>query len=197
MTTAAVRALVPIADGSEDIESSCIIDVFRRAKWDVCVAAVAREGRTQVKLARGMNVIADAHISDCVGKDYDVVALPGGMPGAEHLRDSPELLALMKEQREKGRFIAAVCASPAVVLAHHGFLDASTAATCHANFVDRLPNKEKVESRVVVDSERKIITSRGPGTSLEFALQCVAAVESKEAAEAVAKPMHMAPFELQ
>jgi 4-methyl-5(b-hydroxyethyl)-thiazole monophosphate biosynthesis len=147
-----------------------------------------------------MKVTADATIDTASaaagGTAFDIIALPGGMPGAEHLRDSATLTRLLHEQHAAGRWIAAVCASPAIVLASHGLLSPDTACTSHANFVDKLPSQASVDQRVVVDAAKKIITSRGPGTSLEFALQCVACVAGKEPAEAVAKPMHMHAIEL-
>lgn len=122
---------------------------------------------------------------------YDAIALPGGMPGAEHLRDSAPLTALLKAQRAAGRVIGAVCASPAVVLVAHGLLTAADAATCHPNFTSRLPNPTAAARRVVVDAGGTLVTSRGPGTSLEFALQLVATLDGAAAAAEVAAPMVM------
>ena len=84
--------LVPIADGCEEIEAACIIDVLRRADADVTVASV---GNLQVTASRGMKLVADKLISECVNDSYDLIALPGGMPGAERLRDSKELTELL------------------------------------------------------------------------------------------------------
>jgi protein deglycase len=82
----AKRVLVPIADGSEEIEAVCIIDTLRRAGAEVTVASV---DKLQVTASRGVKLVADARIAECTGQTYDCIALPGGMPGAEHLRDSP------------------------------------------------------------------------------------------------------------
>ena len=121
------------------------------------------------------------------GTAFDLIALPGGMPGAEHLRDCAALTHLLKAQAAAGRYIAAVCAAPVVVLVAHGLLTPAVSATCHPSFRDRLPNATAADARVVVDGT--FITSRGPGTSLEFALQCVASLAGKAAAEEVAAPM--------
>lgn len=193
---ATIRALVPVANGSEDIESAAIIDVLRRAKFEVTVAAVGGSGDAckSVTLARGMRLDADATIFDAAlaGSAWDLVALPGGMPGAEHLRYSAEVVGVLQEQKRHGRWLAAMCASPAVVLVPHKLVDESTLATAHANFSDRLPNQgPHIAKRVVVDAAQKLITSRGPGTAIEWALQCVACVAGREAALAVAAPMHM------
>src|SRR4030042_1274503 len=104
------RVLVPIADGTEEIEAVCIIDTLRRAGAEVTVASV---DQLQVTASRRVQLVADARIADCTSQTYDCIALPGGMPGAEHLRDSAELIGLLRKQKQAGRFYAAICASPA------------------------------------------------------------------------------------
>ena len=99
----AKKVLVPIADGSEEIEAVCIIDTLRRAGAEVTVASV---DKLQVTASRGVKLVADARIADCASQTYDCIALPGGMPGAEHLRDSAELIEML-EEAEAGR--PAVC----------------------------------------------------------------------------------------
>ena len=91
----AKKVLVPIADGSEEIEAVCIIDTLRRGGAELTVASV---GKLQVTASRGVKIVADARIGDCVSQTYDCIALPGGMPGAEHLRDSVALIDLLKKQ---------------------------------------------------------------------------------------------------
>ncbi|CAE7529972.1 DJ1C [Symbiodinium natans] len=113
--------------GIGEIETACITDVLTRAGADVTVASVS--GALQVRMSRGLKVVADKSIEECADQQWDVIALPGGMPGAEHLRDSQILVDLLKVQKESGRLTAAVCASPAVVFAHHGLVDNS--ATCY------------------------------------------------------------------
>ena len=186
----AKRVLVPVANGSEDIESVTLIDIFRRAALNVDVASVGPDSNNTVKLARGCLLTADTNI-ESIPPDavYDLIACPGGMPGAERLRDCARLTALLKAQASSGRHVAAVCAAPAVVLASHGILDGATKATCHGNFVSKLPNSSHADSRVVVDAN--IITSRGPGSTMEFALQCVAALLGREKALEVAAPLHL------
>ncbi len=175
--------LVPIADGVEEIETVSVIDVLRRAGAEVTVAATGDD--LQVKASRGVNLVADQHIRDCANRTYDLIAIPGGMPGAENLRDSPELTSLLKKQKEEQRYHAAICAAPAVVFQSHGLI--SGKATCHPNFTEQLSNQEEVNSRVVVDG--MCITSRGPGTALEFALKLVEILYDQEKMEEVAAPM--------
>ncbi|MCP4665846.1 MAG: DJ-1 family protein, partial [Deltaproteobacteria bacterium] len=113
------KVLVPIAEGTEEIEAVCIIDVLRRAGAEVIVASV--DG-LQVTASRGVKLVADKLISQCVDEVYNLVALPGGIPGAEHLRDSEDLTGILNRQYKAGRLYGAICASPAVVLQHHGLL---------------------------------------------------------------------------
>ncbi len=176
------KVLVPVADGSEEIEAVCIIDVLRRAGAEVTVASV---GELQITASRGVKLVADTCITDCTDKTYDCIALPGGMPGAEHLRDSKELITLLRHQTDGGRLFAAICAAPVVVLQHHGLLGGRR-ATSHPGFSDAL-EKEEVGSRVVVDGN--CVTSRGPGTAIEFALTLVEILFGKEKADEVSAPM--------
>jgi 4-methyl-5(b-hydroxyethyl)-thiazole monophosphate biosynthesis len=178
------NVLVPVADGTEELEAVAIIDVLRRAGATVTVASVT--GARQITASRGVVILADALIETCVEKAYDLVVLPGGIPGAEHLRDSVELIDILKHQREKERLYGAICASPAVVLEYHGLL-AGRQATCHPGFVDQLTTTDRIDDRVVMDGN--CLTSRGPGTAVEFALALVERLYGKNKREDVAAPM--------
>lgn len=176
------KVLVPIANGTEEIEASVMIDVLRRAKADVTVASVTG---LQITASRGMKITADVPIKDCKGKTYDLIALPGGMPGAEHLRDCTLLIDMLKQQKAAGRLYAAICATPAVALAPHGLLD-DKKATGYPSTQGNLPNPVK-DRRVVVDGN--CITSQGPGTALEFAIELVRQLFGDQTAKQVAEPM--------
>ncbi len=176
--------LVPVADGTEELEAVAIIDVLRRAGATVTVASVT--GARRITASRGVVILADALIGTCTEKDYDLVVLPGGIPGAEHLRDSADLICILKRQREKERLYGAICASPAVVLEHHGLL-AGHQATCHPGFADQLTTRDRINDRVVMDGN--CLTSRGPGTAVEFALALVERLYGKDKREEVAAPM--------
>ncbi len=182
--TQSPTALIPIADGSEDIESVTIIDVLRRAGVSVTVASVAPEGRLQITAARGTRIVADTHLDQCVQQPFDLIALPGGMPGATHLRDCAALIQKLREQKQSGKWYAAICASPAVVFAAHD-LEADVAATAYPSFTAQLHHFR--DERTVVD--RNCITSQGPGTALEFALTLVEVLLGKEKREQVGAPM--------
>jgi 4-methyl-5(b-hydroxyethyl)-thiazole monophosphate biosynthesis len=178
------KVLVPVADGTEDIEAVCIIDTLRRAGYEVTVASV--EDRLQVTCSRKTSIVADAHIDDCAGREYELIACPGGMPGALHLRDSKPLTRLLKNQAKQGKLYAAICAAPVVVLQHHGLLDGKK-ATCFPEFAPELINPEYVDSRVVIDGN--CITSRGAGTAIEFALAIISVMSGERKAVEIGKRM--------
>jgi 4-methyl-5(b-hydroxyethyl)-thiazole monophosphate biosynthesis len=177
------KVLIPIADGTEELEAVTLVDVLRRAEMDVTVASV---GALQVTASRGVNIVADCIIDDCLDETYDMIVLPGGIPGAENLRDSKALEQLLRKQHEAHRMIGAICASPAVVLATHGLVS-NTKATCYPSFMEKLTGARKVDSPVVTD--KTLVTSQGPGTALAFSLKIVGLLLGKESAEGVAKAM--------
>jgi 4-methyl-5(b-hydroxyethyl)-thiazole monophosphate biosynthesis len=181
------QALVPIADGSEEIEAVTIIDVLRRAGVEVTVASVGVGKTKQITAARGTNIVADSFIADCADKAWDLIAIPGGTEGADHLAASEILDQLLRSQAQQGKFYAAICAAPAVVLGSKGLL-ADKTATSHPRFYQSLIAKEvDTESRVVVDGN--CITSQGPGTAIDFALELVEQICGIVKREEVASPL--------
>jgi 4-methyl-5(b-hydroxyethyl)-thiazole monophosphate biosynthesis len=183
------RVLVPIADGTEEMEAVVIIDVLRRAGAEVTVASV---GALQVTASRGVKLVADTTIEACREKVFDLIVLPGGIPGAEHLRDSSVLTDLLTRQRARDRWYGAICAAPAVVLAHHGLLGPEQ-ATCHPAFVDQLPDASRADRPVVVAG--RCVTSQGAGTALAFALRLVELLFDRATADGVATGMVAFPRE--
>eukprot|EP00727_Mastigamoeba_balamuthi_P003626 m51a1_g13260 putative dj-1 family protein (187) ;mRNA; f:1587-2398 len=167
-----------------------VVDVLRRAKASVVVASV--EATRQITLARGVVVVADRLVAEAAGDAWDLVVVPGGMPGATTLRDSEALRGILQRQKEQGRPYAAICAAPAVVLATHGLLEGRR-CTAYPAFQDKLRGGVAVEERVVVDkaggSASTVVTSRGPGTALEFAVELVRLLYGDQAAADVARPM--------
>ncbi len=180
----AKTALIPIADGTEELEAVAIIDTLRRGGVQVTVASVMPT--LQVTASRQVKLVADKLITDCVNDTYDLIALPGGIPGAEHLRDSAQLIAMLKHQKESSRLYGAICASPAVALSPHGLLD-GVKATCYPGYEKEFTNAEAVNARVVVDGT--CITSQGPGTAIEYALKLLEVLFDAAKAEKVGKPM--------
>jgi 4-methyl-5(b-hydroxyethyl)-thiazole monophosphate biosynthesis len=181
------RVLIPIADGTEEMEAVITIDVLRRAKIEVCAASVM-PGRKEITASRGVHLVADALLEECAGQDWDMIVLPGGMPGATHLHDSATLLTLLKDQIARQRWVAAICASPAVVLGRHGLIPHAT-ATCFPAYLQELSGQTEAVSQESVVVDGKLITSQGPGTAVAFALRLVEVLSGKPAAAEVAKEM--------
>ncbi len=175
--------LVPIANGIEELEAVTIIDVLRRAGARVTVASV---GSLQIMASRGVKLTADCSIDACEDKTFDLIALPGGLPGAEHLRDCAPLIEMLKSQKQTGRLYAAICAAPAVALAPHGLLDGKK-ATCYPSIADQLPDPAQASQRVAVDGN--CITSQGPGTALDFAIELARQLFDDSRADQVAEAM--------
>lgn len=176
------RVLVPIAEDSEEIETTCITDVMARFGADVVVASVKADGDLVCKMSRGIKIMADVTIEEASKEEWDLIALPGGVPGADHLRDCATLVELLKKQQDKKKLYGAMCASPAVVLASHGLVDAG--ATCYPAPPFRSVMKDASDDKVVVQDN--VVTSQGPGTSLLFALSLGEQLYGKEAADEIA-----------
>lgn len=174
-------ALVPLADGFEEIEAITVIDVLRRAGVEVVVAG---QNKGNVKGSRGIVVVPDKTLDDVVQQKFELIVLPGGMPGALNLAEDARLKKLLDEQMKDNRFIAAICAAPAVILHRGGYLK-DKRATGHPNFREEI--KGFKNDRVVVDGN--IITSQAPGTAMEFSLRLVKIICGEEKAAEVAKPM--------
>jgi protein deglycase len=174
------RVLVPLAEGFEEIEAVTIVDLLRRADIEVHTASLASR---RVTGSHGITVEADLSLDDAQAADYDMIVLPGGMPGAEHLKNDLRVIALLREFAAAGRFTAAICAAPGV-LAHAGLLEGRE-ATSFPGFLraDSAPGIRLSESPVVVDG--KVVTSRGPGTAIEFSLALIGLLRGGEVAAAV------------
>ena len=160
--------LVPLAHGFEDLEAVTIVDLLRRAGIAVVTAGLEPG---LVLGSRGTRIQPDATLDDALAQDYDLVALPGGLPGADHLRDDARIQALLKKMAAAGKHTAAICAAP-MALAAAGLLDGRR-ATAYPGVLDGLdlPTTTKRGDAVVVDG--KVVTSRGPGTAMDFALTLV------------------------
>ncbi|SHF22894.1 4-methyl-5(b-hydroxyethyl)-thiazole monophosphate biosynthesis [Microbulbifer donghaiensis] len=180
------RVLVPVADGSEEIEVVTIVDVLRRADAEVALASVMKTLR--ITASRGVIIEADCHIDSCVGIHWDLIALPGGMPGAEHLHTCAVLKDLLANQLSSGFWLGAICASPAVVLGRQGLIS-DYRATCHSAFVDELGAAVRELSDELVVRDRNLITSQAPGTAMNFALALVCCLFGEDTAQSVAEPM--------
>lgn len=167
------KVLVAIADGSEEIEAVVVIDVLRRAGLAVTVASCAADGRLQLVASRGVHLTADCTMDELLAETFDLIVLPGGMPGAEHLRDHQTLALKLRQQRNHKRWIAAICASPAVVLKSLGLTEGCQ-LTCYPAFHNQFAAAQlHADEPVVVDEAQLLVTSQGPGTSFSFALTLI------------------------
>ncbi|KAK7335089.1 hypothetical protein VNO80_26860 [Phaseolus coccineus] len=176
------RILVPIANGSEEMEAVIIIDMLRRAKANVVVASV--EDKLEIVASRKVKLEADMLLDEAAKLSYDLIVLPGGLGGAQTFANSETLVNLLKKQRESNKYYGAICASPALVLEPHGLLKGKK-ATAFPAMCNKLSDQSEVDNRVVVDGN--FITSRGPGTSIEFALAIVEKLFGRKLALELAK----------
>lgn len=160
--------LVPLAQGVEELEAVTVIDLLRRAGIEVVTAGL---DAAPVKGSRGTVLVPDTTLDQALARDYDMLVLPGGQPGATNLEKDARLLALIENMARAGRFTAAICAAPRV-LAHAGVLEGKC-ATAYPGTLDpaQWPNVRLETSAVVTDG--KVITSRGPGTAMDFALELI------------------------
>jgi len=178
------KALVVIAEGSEEIEAVTPIDILRRAGIAVTVAGL--HGSGVVKCSRNVNLVPDLSFEDAVKQSpFDAVILPGGLKGAESFGASVELGAFLKEQEGAGRLLAAVCAAP-TALKKHGIATGKSITSYPSTkaFMQEGNVYTYKEDRVVVDGN--LITSRGPGTSLEFSLAIVEYLVGKDKSSEIA-----------
>ncbi|MGY3902771.1 DJ-1 family glyoxalase III [Aeromonas lusitana] len=187
-----MSVLVLVAPGSEEIETVAIVDTLVRASIEVVLASCCPAGQRQIRASRGVQIVADCHLNELTGRDFEAIVVPGGLPGSEVIRDTPLAIDLLKEQALLGRWRAAICAAPVVVLQHHHLLG-DARATCHPVFQAKLPPGQLSTDRVVRDEVHRLITSQGPGSAIEFALEIVRVLRGDETAHAVAGPMVLSP----
>ena len=151
------------------------------------LASVMPGGELVCKMSRGIKVMADVSIEEAAKEEWDLIALPGGMPGAAHLRDSETLQGLLEKQKSASKPFAAICAAPAVALASKGFLEGIEGATCYPAPQFREKLNKPTDDDVSVTGI--ITTSKGPGTALQFALELGEQLYGKEARNKIQKEM--------
>jgi 4-methyl-5(b-hydroxyethyl)-thiazole monophosphate biosynthesis len=169
------RALVLLANGFEEIEAVTIIDVLRRAGVTTVAAGLSGE-RGGARGAHGITLETDVTLDALDAGPFDALVLPGGMPGSATLRDDARVQRLIQTFARDGKLVAAICAAP-IALDSAGVLRGRR-ATCFPGF--ELPSAELREERVVEDGN--VVTSRGPGTALEFALALAARLTTPDTA---------------
>ena len=162
------RVLIPLAQGCEELEAVTIIDLLRRANIDVVTAGLDQQ---TVTASRGVRLVPDTDLDTALQQDYDMVILPGGLPGADHLDHDPRIRSLLKKMAAGNKYTAAICAAPKA-LANAGVLEGKQ-VTAYPGVLDTmiLPHTKVTREAVVIDGH--VITSRGPGTAMDFALTLI------------------------
>jgi protein deglycase len=178
---AAVRVLVPLAAGAEELEAVTIIDLLRRAGFTVMVAGLD-DG--PVRCSRGTVIVPDRPLEAVKDDPYDLIVLPGGLPGADHLRDDPRIQALLRRQAEIGGLLGAICAAPKA-LASAGVLRGHRATA----YPGALDEAGLVPTGALVEIDGGIVTGRGPGAAMDFALALIERLAGASARAAVEAPL--------
>jgi len=175
------KVIVILADGFEEIEASASIDILRRAGLEVTVAGLKSN---TIKGSRGIVIIADKKFDE-IKETFDALVLPGGSLGAKNLYSSEAVRKLIDDMNKNNKVIAAICASPAIVLSPIGILK-NKSATCYPGMEDSFENDVKFKEDSVI-ADGNIITSRGAGTSIVFSLKIVEKLCGVEVMEKIKK----------
>ncbi len=175
---------VLLARGFEEVEAVAIVDVLRRA--DLNVTTLSVDGGNPVRGSHGIQVTADAALDSVAGQRFDMVALPGGMPGSKSLAESEAVRTLLRDTAARGDWVAALCAAP-LALHAAGLLADGRRVTAYPAVAERLTGATYTGTRVEVDG--RTITGAGPGAALEFALALVAALDGPETAATLRRAM--------
>lgn len=174
------KAVILLADGFEECEALCICDVLRRGGVDTYLCGVYGEAVTS---SHGVRIICDTVLSDkTLDEDWNLVFLPGGMPGAENLHKSAKVNSLIKRTDERVRIVSAICASPAVVLGPAGLLEGRK-ATCYPGCESYYPDYNFSKEGVVVSGN--VVTAKSAGYAFDLALVLLRILKDKETSERV------------
>lgn len=174
--------LIPLAQGCEELEAVTVIDLLRRASINVTTAGLDAQ---PVTASRGVVLIPDSTLDDAIKKDYDMVVLPGGLPGADHLDQDERIQTLLKKMASSEKYTAAICAAPKA-LASAGLLDGKR-ATAYPGTLEKLALDNTTLSTKPVVKDGNVITSRGPGTAMDFALALIETLVGTEKRKEVEK----------
>lgn len=174
------KVLLPLAQGCEELESVTVIDILRRANIDVTAASL---NGNHVTCARGTMIVADTTIDDIMYDNFDMIVLPGGLPGADNLNADPRIHKIIDRLNSEGKYVAAICAAPKVLVTN-GILNGKK-TTAYPGTLSKVDTSkvEVTNDALVVDGN--VITARSVGTSLEFALTLVEKLSGKDALDKV------------
>lgn len=162
------NVLIPLAQGCEELEAVTIIDLLRRADIKVITASL---DESPVTASRGTVIVADTTLDQVLDQEFDMVVLPGGLPGADHLNADDRIHQLLQRTANNNKHIAAICAAPKV-LASAGLLE-NKKATAYPGVLEALELENTEVTTAVVQQDGNIFTSRGPGTAMDFALELI------------------------
>ena len=176
-----MKALVPLANGCEEMEAVIIIDTLRRAEWEVTVAGISAG---TIEGAHGIGLVPDISWDQVDPADFDVLLTPGGFGGTMALAGHEGVLQAIRDFDSAGKWLGSICASP-LVLHAAGILEGKR-FSCYPGVEEKLPSTvQPVDEVVVVDGH--LITSQGPGTAFEFALRVISTCGSPEVASRIRK----------
>ena len=178
------NVLVPLSQGCEELEAVTIIDLLRRAGINVITVGLD-DG--PVKASRGTVLIPDTTLDAVMQHEFDMIVLPGGLPGADHLNTDPRIHTLLKQMAAMNKYTAAICAAPKV-LASAGLLNGKH-ATSYPGSMDGIETQDMVYEQQAVVIDGKVITSRGPGTAMDFALTLIEQLAGKARRDEVEAPL--------
>lgn len=169
------KVLIPLADGCEELEAVTLIDLLRRAGITVTTASLSAQ--RQLTASRQVGLMADCLLDEVINNDFDMIVLPGGQPGADNLNNDDRIHLLVTQFQQAGKYIAAICAAP-IVLADAGVLSGRH-ATSYPGALDpqKWPDISISNDAIVMDDF--ILTSKGPGTAMDFALLIIELLTDK------------------
>lgn len=173
-----------LAEGFEEMEALAVVDVLRRGGCDVCTVSVS--DKNEVRSSHRVTVVADLKLNEVEAEEAECLIFPGGMPGAENLKNCKPLMDLLQQHYNQGGWVAAICAAPAMVLGQLT-TDRKLRLTTYPGFEKYLQDAEVVADGVVVDG--KVITGKGPGFAVKFGLTVLEQIRSKQTAQEVADGM--------
>jgi 4-methyl-5(b-hydroxyethyl)-thiazole monophosphate biosynthesis len=159
-------ALVLFAEGSEELEAITVVNILRRGGVNVTLAGV---NAGALRGSRGVVLMPDSTLDAVLQDDFDMIVLPGGQPGTNNLKADLRIISLLQRMTQQGKYVTAICAAPAV-LASAGLLD-DKQATSFPGALTPFPKVKQQHAAIAEDG--KLITSRGPGTAMDFALTLV------------------------
>ena len=178
------NVLVPLAQGCEELEAVTIIDLLRRAGINVITVGLDEQ---PVKASRGTVLIPDTNLDAVMQHEFEMIVLPGGLPGADNLNSDPRIHRLLKQMTAANKYTAAICAAPKV-LATAGLLNGKH-ATSYPGSIDGIETVDMTYEQQAVVIDGKLITSRGPGTAMDFALTLIEQLAGKAKRDEVEAPL--------